>query len=280
MWNRKNFLIFALFLNCIFFLGTAVLMSRSLSNNDRVPMLAMMDEGVQRIVQALTMDPQTKIALTKELSDLDLPKGLEDWAKAKNIINLIEINNAKPTEWIGSRKRIPFLVEQLELDGAIGFYRSLDQLNFNYFLQTENKTFLATQQVPADSVKALLEAYVVDLSIVESEGENSPLLLYSTLSPAGVETRKSIADELLFNIPFEEQEFDFREFTLSQEKHLIKMVNLVHSSKLKQKLLFTKKVANYAALSIKDIHIFIWTFFIISIVMNIVLFKFSSRLDA
>ncbi len=273
MWSRKNFFISALFLNCVYFVGVSVLVTRHFSSQDQSALIAWVDEGSQLVTKKFVLDSNRKQTLLDELQSTKSEKKIKAWADAHNIVNLAESINEVDKNHIGDRNNIPFKRAQLRGENSVaGFHRKNDRLNFSYFLRNENMALLATQQTNDTALKMQLDAYDLGLLVAETEGANFPFTLYTNLT-------KTVAEGIFQQISFDAKEFSPKYFTLAGEKYLVKMVNLIHDSELKQKMIFAKKITHYQAVSILDILVFVWTFFLISIVLNFVLFR-SSRLTA
>jgi hypothetical protein len=272
MWNRKKFLIFAVFLNCIYFVGTSILVTRHVSNHNNSHMLLWVKSSSRAVVDKIILDIHHRNAIANEFKQLDFVNEIRDWASINNITNVVQLEEKITRNWVGSREKIPFNKTQLKSMEDVGFYKNENYLNFNYFLKANEKRFFITQQFDDIELLLYLDAYGMQMTIVESEGENTGLVLYSTLP-------KMTANELLQKTPLNKTQTTPERVTLAKETYIMQMVDLISHAPLRQKILFTKKVRSYELVSKIDILIYIWTFFCISIVLNIALFKFT-RVDA
>ena len=181
MWNRKNFIIFALFLNCIYFIGTSILVTRYVNVLEWTTHLEWLEHASEPILHKILFDEQTRESLEKELETFDFKKSIATWATKYQLIHLVELNT-KNINWIGSREKIPFNSKHLENRQELGFNKTSDKLLFSYILETKQKTFLISQQIEEQQIKQFLDAYDVDIMIAEKENLNSSRLLYTTLS--------------------------------------------------------------------------------------------------
>jgi hypothetical protein len=270
MWNRKKILIFALFLNCIYFVGTSFLVTRYVSNKNASFINDWLESGSQAVLDKIIFNSKGRADLVDELGNLDFETKIKDWASAKNIINLIELKDETVKNWIGLRKKVPFDRNQLQNSDDIGFYKNADQMNFNYLLQAKERHFFATQKMDPKDLDLYFEVYGMEITIVQNEGENTASALYTTLP-------KNTTNELLQKISFDNKQTTPQYVSLDKENYLVKMVDLIPHPPLQQKILFSKKISTYEIVSTTDVLIFIWTFFCISIVLNVVLFKFADR---
>jgi hypothetical protein len=266
MWNRKKFLIFALFLNCIYFIGTSVFVTRYVSKFNRSYLIQWVESGSQAVLDKITLDSDEREVLADELVNLDFGTKIKDWAHAKNITNLIEIKDETTKNWVGSRTEFPFNRNHLQNFDDIGFYNGSKHLNFNYLLQVKDKQFFATQQIDPVDLALYFEVYGMELTIVESDGENSAFILYTTL-------QKNTAHELLQKTPFDERQTMPEHMTLEKNSYVVQIVDLIPHGPLKQKIFFTKRIDSYKLLRVSDVLVFIWTFFCVSIALNVVLFR-------
>lgn len=268
MWNRKKFLILALFLNCIYFIGTSIIVTRYVSKFNRSYLTQWVESGSQAVLDKITLDSKDRKDLADELINIDFATKIKDWANTKNITNLIEIKDQTTNSWVGLRTKFPFDRNHLQNFDDIGFYKDAEHLNFNYLLQVKDRQFFVTQQVDPRDVAVYFEVYGMQLTIVESDGENSALTLYTTL-------QNNTASELLQKMPFDKQQTMPEYMTLEKESYLVQIVDLIPHGPLKQKILFTKKIGSYNLLRVGEVLVYIWTFFCISIALNVVLFKYS-----
>jgi hypothetical protein len=270
MWIRKNFLTFALFLNCAYFIGVSAIVVRHFSREPHQDALgSWVNEGAELITQQLILDTAARAAMMAEVGDPDSELKIKTWAHPHNIVNFIERKQENSQVWIGARKDVPFTYADLKEPGSVGFSRKDERLFFSYLLENSAFSFYITQEKAADALKMQLSAFGMGMTVIESENTGDTRVLYTNLpSP--------IADDLLAQTDFEAMPSS-KQFTLSQERYFVKTINLVHSPQLKQKMLFTKKITHYQIVSLVDILIFVWTFFIISVVLNLVLFKYSKN---
>lgn len=270
MWNRKKFLIFAVFLNCIYFVGTSFLVTRYISKYNQSFLIDWVESGSQAVLKKIILDSKERKNITDQLAHLDFAIKIDDWAKQNKILNLVELKDETVKNWVGLRTKVPFDRKQLQNSDDIGFYKNADYLNFNYLLNLKERQFFATQQINPSDLTLYFEVYGMGITIVESEGENTALTLFTTLP-------QNIASELLQKTSFGKPQTKPEHITLAKESYMVQMVDLILHAPLRQKILFTKKMNSYKLLKIEDVLIFIWTFFCISIVLNVVFFKYADR---
>lgn len=251
-------------------MGTSILVTRYVSKYNQSLLYNWMESGSQAVLKKIILDAKERENLGNELIQLDFETKIKDWALEKNITNLIEFKDETVKNWVGSRTKVPFARNQLQTVDDVGFYKDVDTLNFNYLLKANEREFFATQKIDPLNVALYFEVYGTAITIVESEGENTGLTLYTTLP-------KTLADELLQKTSFEKNQTSPEHISLAKDTHVVQMFDLISHPPIRQKILFTKRISSYQIVSSNDILIFIWTFFCISIVLNVVLFKFSDR---
>jgi hypothetical protein len=269
MWNRKNFLIFALFINCVYFIGTAILITRFMGQHDQNQMNHWIRAGSQAVVDKIILDIRHRNEIAHDLERFD-PNDIRGWASTNSITNLVELNENTATNFVGSREKVPFNRTQLKDMEDVGFYKNEDSLNFSYFLRVKEKQFFFTQKIEETDFLPILDAYEMQMTIIEIDSENSAFTLYTTLA-------KDTAHELLQKTDFNLRRSSPEDIILSKDSYVLNSIDLIPHGPLKQRLHFTKKRNSYQLFKIGDVLIFIWTLFCVSIVLNVVLFKFSDR---
>ena len=270
MWNRKNFLIFALLLNCSYFIGTSILAARYVSSQNQRHLNYFVEAGSQAIIDKYILDIHHRNAFTNEFKGLDFVNEIRNWAALNNITNVVELEAKIATSWVGSREEVPFNRTQLKFIEDVGFYKNENYLNFAYFLLSNEKQFFITQQFDDSELLLRLDTFGIQMTIVEREGSETPRVLYTTLP-------KDIAEELTQKINFNAPQSSPGTATLSKEAYVFNTIQLIPHGPLAQRMLFTKKIGSYKLLTIDEVLIFIWTLFCVSIALNVALFKFTDR---
>ena len=270
MWNRKKFLILIVFLNCIYFVGTSFLVTRHINNHNQSHLNRWIEAGSRAVLDILLLDINDRKVFAEEFKAMDLEKEIKDWAAAKNILNVVELTKKTAKSWVGLREKVPFDRKQIKYMEDVGFYKDPNYLNFNYFLDVDGRQFFITQQVDDMDLLLYLEVYGMGVTILEIDADKNAHTLFTTLP-------KHIADELMQKTSHDNPGSLPESKTLAKEIYMIKTVDLIPHSPLKQKMLFTKKMSSYELLKIVYVLVFIWTFFCISIALNVVLFKYADR---
>ncbi len=252
----------------MYFVGTSVLVSRHINKHNQFQSNRWIEAGSRAVLDKLLLDSKHRESFSPELQNLHSKEDFKRWASEENITNVVELEEESATSWVGSREGVPFRRTHLKFLDDVGFYKNANYLNFNYFLKVDSRQFLITQQIDDVDLSVYLDAYGMEVAIVESDGENSVHLLYTTLP-------KTVTDDLAQKISFDEQRLLPESMTLAKEIYMVKTVDLIPHGPLQQKIVFTKKMSSYELLKIQDVLIFIWTFFCISIALNVVLFKYA-----
>ncbi len=265
MWNRKNFLKIALLLNCLYFIGTSLLVVRYVNLKDQSPLKAWLEESSRAITNKLIWDAKKRLSMIEALKNLNTKAEFESWAQKNDIVAIIGQNNDEDINHVGQRESIPFKRSQLLQENAVGFFYRNNQLHLNYFVR-QTKDFLLTQSFKDDFIRLLLEPAMMEVTVIEFHHKDSPQLLYTTLT-------KAAAEDLLEHTSVETLDQEPQHIVLDKEVHFIKSEPLLNLSDFKQKIFFSKKHTQYNVVTLFDVLMLIWTSFCIVVVLNVLLFK-------
>lgn len=277
MFRKKN-LLFAVFLNLLFFLGVTFFVSRQLSKGTpaQSPMSSWLAKAALHVASLLHNDRDKMNAHKDHLATLKQLEQKKKYAAEKELSLVFESDGKNVHEIIGSVRSFPF-PQSIFNQRLIGVYRSRDQLFFSYFTKETPSTIFSIGK-PLKSLTETLAILGIDLSFVE-DVDNQKLVIYSSL-PEGS------AQDLLSQIDFEKEgasiDADLHTMmnssflvTISQQKYLALVLNLAHladANGFRQKAVYTIPLPHYEAISLTELCLYIWTFFCISIALTFLVY--------
>lgn len=274
MGTRKNFLVFALFLNLLFFLGVTFFVSRQLSQGvDQTPMSSWLASAALRITSVLSQDQkdmENQRRTLQNLSDVDKKK---KFALAQNLSFVFEKKQDSVLEIVGPLKQFPFPIDLFDKN-LLSFHREKNDLILSSFSESPPPIVLSKTYLQS-TVMERLSAMGIDMSLLEKV-DNEKLVLFSSLSSQG-------AQELLTKVDFTATapsvDMDLSTamgstflITLSQQRHLALMVTLAQTEHLQQRAVFTLLLPNYETFSTTEFMLYIWAFFCISLAITLLVF--------
>ncbi len=274
MGTRKNFLVFALFLNLVFFLGVTFFVSRQLSQGvDQTPMTSWLASATLQITSAWSQDQKDMAAQRLTLQALNEMDKKKTFASAQGLTMVFEKKEQAIEEILGRLKTFPFPQELFDKN-LLGVHRSKDELVFSSFSKTVPHLVLSKSR-PVAPMTQTLKVMGIDLSLVENiNGEK--LVLFSSLA-------KKSAQELLAQVDFNglvaPLDADLSTamgssflITVAQQKHLALMFSLAETTNLQQIAVFTLVLPSYESLSTTEFILYIWAFFCVSLALTLLVY--------
>jgi hypothetical protein len=274
MGTRKNFLVFALFLNLLFFLGVTFFVSRQLAQGvDQTPMKSWLASATLQITSVMSQRQKHLEAQRRTLQDLKEVEKKKKFALMQRLTFVLEKNQNTVLEIIGDLKSFPFPMNLFDKN-LLSFYFEKDDLVMSSFSDTQPHIVLSKPHPIAPIIQGL-KAMGVDLSILENvDGER--LVLFSSFTNP---TAQELLAKVDFAAPATPLDMDLSTamgssflITVAQQKHLALMVNIAQTEHLQQRAVFTLALPNYEILTTTEFMLYIWTFFCISLALTLLVY--------
>lgn len=284
MKDTKKILIFALFLNLFYFLGVSFFVYRELSQNE-IPkaIYAWLSSATDTIAHQLHGDEEKAQNKIRQLSLAKTPKELSAVAADDgSLVAILKAHDGTIEEIKGQRKDVPF-PQTFFTKKTYGFHKNEKNFFITYFLpapENPSAVYSLTYKKDLSTLEESLQNLGIQLSIVEKQNEEKKTL-YSSLPSATEQDlfRASTQNESFF--PLQTSPIDkmspIQLVTLNKEKYLLLGFFFNDSAPLKQKMIYTLKLPEYATVSMGQVFVLIWTLFAIAIGALFIVFRINTK---
>lgn len=279
MKKKKKILYWGLLLNCVFYFGAALTISKQHASAQTQFINHKLAKTVKNIFDEIHNDqPLLQKKVDEASSNSSQPDKRQFFSDFKNLKVLITEKDDQLKEWIGKKEELLFPPSLYRILRS-GLYRKDETLFFAYFLSpnsvTDDSRYLLAVGHPSASVTELLHKNGVDLLLME-DANGSKLNIFSSLDPM---TAKQLFENFERNdrIAFLDSDIEglassVSLISLQNEKYAMLPVKIEDRDHFYQHALYTMKLDDFKAIDSFSVFLFLGALFVASMALTIVVY--------